>query len=96
MFQVDVSDLIGNKFQLMIQDTNTTTDVIDTWFYWEYEMFINLLNKKNKDDKEQQEKQNKEQGEKYGNMSNFNPNKIMKQYNPSNFMNSSTSSFPRY
>lgn len=75
MFQVDVNDLINNKFQLMVQDTRTQTNVIDTWFYWEYELYIKLLNKKNKDDKENSDSQ--ESKNPTPNMSNFNPSKML-------------------
>lgn len=96
MFQVDITDLLTNKFQLMVQDSGAQTNVIDSWYYWEYELYIKLLNDKNKDEKEQQEKQNKEQGDKTGGMSNFNPSKMMSSFNPSNIGGSGTSSFPRF
>jgi hypothetical protein len=97
MFQVDITDLLSNKFQLMVQDTKAQTNVIDSWYYWEYELYIKLLNQKNKEEKEQQDKQDKEQHEKYGGMSNFNPGKMMTNYNPSNLMGGSSSSkFPRF
>ena len=96
MFQVDITELLTNKFQLMIQDTGAQTNVIDSWYYWEYELYIKLLNDKNKEDKDQQDKQDKEQGEKYGNLSNFNPGKMMSGFNPSNFGGSGTSSLPRF
>jgi len=96
MFQVDITDLLTNKFQLMVQDTKVQTTVIDSWYYWEYELYIKLLNDKNKEEKEQQDKQDKEQQEKYGNMSNFNPSKILSNYNPSSLGGSSSSKFPRF
>lgn len=76
MFQVNVEDLLTNKFQLMIQDTKVTPNIIDTLYYWEYELYIKLLNKRNKDEKEQHEKQESEQGSKY-NFNNFSPSKMM-------------------
>ena len=96
IFQVDITDLLMNKFQLMVQDTKAQTNVIDSWYYWEYELYIKLLNQKNKEDKEQQDKQDKEQGAQYGNMSNFNPSKLMSGFNPSNLGGSSSSKFPRF
>ena len=72
MFQINVEDLINNKFQLMVQDPN----VVDNWYYWEYEIYIKLLNKRNKDEKEQQEKQEGEQSSKY-NFGSMNPSKMM-------------------
>ena len=96
MFQVDIVDLLTNKFQLMVQDTKVQTNVIDSWYYWEYEHFIKLLNKKNKEEKEQQDKQDKDQNEKYGGMSNFNPSKIMSGFNPSSLGGSASSKMPRF
>jgi len=96
MFQVDITDLLANKFQLMVQDTDQQSTTIDTWYYWEYEQYIKLLNNKNKEEKEQQDKQDKEQGDKYGNMSSFNPSKMMSSFNPSKFGGGGTSSFPRF
>jgi hypothetical protein len=91
MFQVDITDLINNKFQLMVQDTKVTTNIVDEWSYWEYEMFIKLLNQKNKEEKEEKDKQDGEQNK----MSNFNPSKMMGQYNPSKFTGGNMSKFPR-
>ena len=96
MFQVDITDLLSNKFQLMVQDTKAQTNVIDSWYYWEYELYIKLLNEKNKEEKEQQDKQDKEQNEKYGGMSNFNPGKLMSGFNPSQLGGSGASKFPRF
>ena len=100
MFQVDITDLLSNKFQMGVQDTSYNTLVIDSWYYWEYEMYVKLLNEKNKEDKEAKDKQDKEQSEKYGNMSSFNPSKIMNQYSPSNYGSKigggGTSAFPRF
>lgn len=96
MFQIDITELLSNKFQLMVQDTKAQSNVIDSWYYWEYELYIKLLNQKNKEEKEQQDKQDKEQGDKYSNMSNFNPNKMMSAYNPSNLGGSGNSAFPRF
>jgi len=96
MFQVDITDLLTNKFQLMCQDTNAQSTVIDSWYYWEYELYIKLLNQKNKEEKEQQEKQDKEQGSQTGNMSSFNPSKMMSNFNPSNLGGSGASKFPRF
>jgi hypothetical protein len=96
MFQVDITDLLTNKFQLMVQDTKAQTTVIDSWYYWEYELYIKLLNEKNKEEKEQQEKQDKEQSERYGNMSNFNPSKLMSGFNPSSLGGSAASRMPRF
>ena len=47
MFQVDITELLTNKFQLMVQETNAQSNVIDSWYYWEYELYIKLLNDKN-------------------------------------------------
>jgi len=94
LFQTDISDLLKNKFQWMVQH-NIPTNVIDTWYYWEYEEYIKLLNEKNKEENEQREKQEKSQSEKY---SGFNPSSLTKQYNPSTMMNKfggSNSAFPR-
>jgi len=96
MFQVDITDLLTNKFQLMVQETKAQTTAIDSWYYWEYELYIKLLNQKNKEEKDQQDKQDKEQGDKYGNMSNFNPSKLMSGFNPSNLGGSGASKFPRF
>jgi hypothetical protein len=96
MFQVDITDLLSNKFQLMVQETSSPTNVTDSWYYWEYELYIKLLNDKNKEEKDQQEKQDKEQHEKYGGMSNFNPSKMMSNFNPSNLGGSASSKFPRF
>ena len=96
MFQVDITDLLTNKFQLMVQDTGAQTNVIDSWYYWEYELYIKLLNEKNKDEKEQQEKQDKEQSEKYSGMNNFNPSKMLSGFNPSSLGGSAASRMPRF
>lgn len=90
MFQVDINELMNNKFQLMIQDTNTQTTTTDSWFYWEYEFFIKSLNDKNKSDKEQQDKQDKEQNDKMGDMSSYSPSKML------SGLGASTSSLPRF
>lgn len=94
MFQVDVADLLSNKFQLMSQDTNVQTTTADSWYYWEYEMYIKSLNEKNKQEKEQQEKQDKEQKDNSGGMNGFNPSKLMSGFNSNNM--GGTSSFPRF
>ena len=96
MFQVDITELLTNKFQLMVQDTSQQSNVIDSWYYWEYELYIKLLNDKNKEEKEQQDKQDKEGNEKYSGMSNFNPSKIMSGFNPSNLGGSAASKLPRF
>ena len=95
MFQVDIIDLLANKFQLMVQDSSQQSTTIDTWYYWEYEQYIKLLNIKNKEQKEQKDQQDKNQQEQSGGMSNFNPGKIMNGFNPSSFNGGGTSSFPR-
>jgi len=95
MFQVDITDLLANKFQLMVQDSNQQSTTIDTWYYWEYEQYIKLLNTKNKEEKDQQDKQDKEQKEQSGGMGNFNPGKLMSGFNPSSF-GGGTSSIPRF
>lgn len=76
MFQVDVEDLLNNKFQLMVQDTHIMTNIIDKWYYWEYEFYIKLLNKRNKDEKEHSDQQESDTSGKY-NLGNFNPGKMM-------------------
>lgn len=75
MFQVNVEDLITNKFNLSVQDTHYTPTEINNFYYWEYELYIKLLNKKNKDDKDKSESQ--ENGNSMPNMSNFSPSKLM-------------------
>ena len=57
MFQVNVEDLITNKFNLSVQDTHYTPTEINNFYYWEYELYIKLLNKKNKDDKDKNQPQ---------------------------------------
>lgn len=89
MFQVGVEDLLANKFQLMVQDTKVTPNIVDTWYYWEYELYIKMLNKRNKDEKETQEKQESEQGSKY-NFGNFSPGKMFGN------MNSSMPKMPKF
>jgi hypothetical protein len=95
LFQINIEDLLKNKFEWMVQHKIPTT-VTDTWYYWEFEQYVKLLNERNKEENEQHEKQNKDQGEKY---SNFNPSSMAKQYNPSNMMKNFQSgnnlSFPR-
>jgi len=75
MFQVNVEDLLVNKFQLMVQDTKVQTDVVDKWYYWEYELYIKMLNRRNKEEKEHNEKEESDTSGKY-NFGNFNPSKI--------------------
>lgn len=96
MFQVDIGDLMNNKFQLMVQDTSTPTTVTDSWYYWEYEYYIKLLNDKNKEEKDQQDKQDKEQASQQGNLSGFNPSKILGGFNPGSLGGAGTSSSPRF
>ena len=96
LFQTPIEDILKNKFQLMIQDTKCPTTVSNTWYYWEYEEYIKLLNEKNKEETEQQKKQQENQSSQM-NSSKFNPSSVMKQYNPSTFMNNfgNNTSFPR-
>lgn len=95
LFQTSIEDILKNKFQLMVQ-LRVPTSVVNTWYYWEYEEFIKLLNEKNKEENEQQKKQQDEQSSAMGSSS-FNPSSVMKQYNPSTFMNNfgNNTSFPR-
>lgn len=94
LFQINIEDLLKNKFEWMVQHKIPTT-VIDIWYYWEFEQYVKLLNDKNKEENEQREKQEKEQSEKYSNVSKFNPSS----YNPSNMMKKfnggNNLSFPR-
>lgn len=92
LFQVDIKQILDNKFQLSIQDNEYNDFIIDSWWYWQYEYNVNLLNDKNKKDKEKQEEQESQQNNMMGNMGGYNPSKIMKQYSPSNFK----SSMPRF
>ena len=92
LFQVDIHELLGNKFQVSIQEMTASTSDIDNWFYWEYEYYIKLLNDKNKDEKDEKEKQDGSQGDMMGKMGNYNPGKMMNQFSSSNFK----SSIPRF
>lgn len=91
MFLVNITDLLGNKFEFMNQLQIPTT-VVDTWYYWEFEEYIKLLNNKNKEEKENREKQEKDSSDQYSNFSKFNPSKFMGK----NFGNMpNNSAFPR-
>lgn len=92
LFKVDIDEILTNKFQLSNQDSSYNDFIIDSWWYWQYEYNVKKLNEKNKEDRKQQEEQNSQQGDMMGKMGSYNPNKIMKQYSPSNFK----SSIPRF
>ena len=77
LFQVDVEELINNKFLMMVQGTGLTLKDINGLYYWEYELYIKLLNKKNKEENDSNNKQQEQQTASMGGMGNFNPSKIM-------------------
>ncbi len=93
LFQINIVDLLKNKFEWMVQHKIPST-VSDTWYYWEFEQYVKLLNERNKEENDQREKQEKDQGEKYSsskfNPSSYNPSSVMK-----NFSNGNNLSFPR-
>lgn len=82
MFQVNVEELLNNKFQLMLQETKLLPNIIDKLYYWEYELYIKMLNKYNKEEKEERDKQESDQGGKF-NMGGFDPGKMMGNINNS-------------
>jgi hypothetical protein len=94
MFQTDITELLKNKFQLTLNMDSDTT-VINTWYYWEYEQYIRLLNEKIKTENDENDKNNKDHSEKYSNMGNFNPSKIMGNFGKNLGGLGNSTAFPR-
>jgi hypothetical protein len=94
LFQTNIEDILKNKFQLTI-NMETETTSINTWYYWEYEQYIRLLNEKIKEENDESEKRNKDHQEKYSNISNFNPSKMMNNFGKNLSGLGNNTSFPR-